>query len=611
MLKVTPEQIGMMTADQARALMPPQLAVWKGPQVAAIKPAIFGVLSLAQLRSFNKDAWPSMTTAQFEQVPADIAKQLSPRMIGRQYYFVDARHMGDLLPAGAKELDPQDIAVIRVDVIRGIRYETLKALTDAQVQAFTTPQLLELKKVFSHLLDDLGDNLSVAQLGAMGVQSLAATSLEANPGAATAAAIGRLKAVDIAFLSVATLNALPPAAVAAFSPTQLGFFSDAQIAGLSPAFVKALRGLDGFAPEQLKLLNPAVFAGLTAEQVRGLKKAQWEAVTLAQLAQLPWEIVKQVSESMLGLRGYLLSPMRISEISDQALRTLTPDLIRPIPPATIVGLSLKQLGVLTDAQVQAMTADQLKALAKRYPRLMEAIGDNLSGDQVVAAGLQSIYLTDLIAKPASASAYLIQHLKPLDILAIPPTALVQLSEAAVHAFTPAQVATWTSAQVGAITPAFVSLLTPSQMGALTAQQITTLPPAVFAAMSTEQFKALTKAQWRVVSVAQLEQVPIAIASALPYSSLGAQYWILSRVRLERIPVNLVPELTTADIAAIDPRFVDTLSREVLQVLTVAQLQAMTGAQLLALSKTPNFKLIENKLSAAQVQALAAALKQKP
>jgi hypothetical protein len=310
------------------------------------------------------------------------------------------------------------------------------------------------------------------------------------------------------------IRALPSAASA--------FPVSSDSANNTPAIVSS----PGLTPQQIQQLNYTQFQYLTVDEVPDL--------TTAQIASIPdggWFATMSA-----GLRAALtLSQVQALNVGSVGISLLTPTQCEELTTSQIQQLSYHDFAYVPVDLVPELTVAQVASIP--------------DGGWFVSMS------------PAARAA-----------LTVPQVQALNTSTIGLSALTPSQCAELTISQVQKVSYQYFQYLPADLVPELTVAQITTIHNGWLASMSADARAALTTAQVQALDVGTngLDALTPSQCEELTPSQVQE----VSFHYFQYIPVDLVPELTVAQITTIHDGWLGTMSADARAALTIAQVRAL-------------------------------------
>jgi hypothetical protein len=245
----------------------------------------------------------------------------------------------------------------------------------------------------------------------------------------------------------------------------------------------------------------------------------------------------------------------------------------------VVGLTAKQIAVLSTASVAALTTNQVSSLTNAQvialtTAQVAALNTTTVG-ALTTGQISSMQVVDVAALTTASLAALttsqVTGLTATQAAGLTTAQVASLTTVTVGALNTAQIAGLSTASIGALTTGSLSFLTTAQVVGLTAKQIAVLSTASVAALTTNQVSSLTNAQVIALTTAQ--------ASALTTTFVS----VLSTAQIRALETQDLRQLTTANIAVLTTSQIASLSSDQVCALTTTQLAALTTAQIGSMS----------------------------
>ena len=437
----------------------------------------------------------------------------------------------------------------------------------------------------------------------MPVSALAASRLlspsVSGVGAARPTYYKNLSDAGIAALSAAQIGAMQPVEMAALRTSQIGAFNPQALAS----------GLLTYQNNTGEALPATVISGLSGSQIGqfskpllqsvlpSLSNTQLGAITGPQIGVLP-------SASLAALKPAQLVALNPSALASGLESYVSNKQVIPVKIIASLGsASISQFsGSLVNAALSKMSATQIGAI---NPASISGIGtaalQSLSGAQL--SGFTQTQVTQ-------ASTAQIASLKPQQISALPTTWLNVLSSEQLQSLSNASIAALTTAQIVALdtdhvqylSGAQVASLSKAQLGALNSNQIQAIDAPDISAMSTGQFSALSKMQLQALRVEQIAEVNVAKARTISAKNIAS----MSYQQIAAFTTPTVTKLNGTQLAALTAQQISqglnaekiaAFSPTQLRFFTGAQFQAMTNAEVAAISLDAIKKLSDKQLTA--------------
>lgn len=337
----------------------------------------------------------------------------------------------------------------------------------------------------------------------------------------------------ISFLKIAHQSTMTDAAFSALNTDgQLKMFNSYY------AFISTT-SIPNITNSTLSLVNGATFLLLTLAQMQALTPTQISHISPDQFAQLGKALAK-------------LTPFQLCKLTNSQVPAITREQWHALSPIQFLAVAGGVTGAkiwfpdLTEAQVAAITLDILDILTVGQLTTM-------TGPQVAALTFQQL-------------------------LSLTPAQIGALSQFAID-FNPMAVAGLSSDQYNALgpNPTFASgampvfLMSKQQMATIPVGTLVQLPNNVIAALTTDQLKGLTRIQVLSLRTDQYEALSTSQQAAL----ICVPILLMTSFQIS--------QLSTTDIAGVDPNIIGALTAGNLLAFTPQQVKSLLASQIADLS----------------------------
>ena len=540
---LTMTQIGMLNRIQLAKWTDVQLNSLTAEQVSGLTQVQFNELSALQIRQLNTARLSATQLGYLDKVDKKVLSALTPTQVGA---FQSLNQLTD------EQLN--SLSAEQVSEVTEAQFKTLSALQIRQINAtgLTATQLGYVDKAGQTVLSDL-----------------------------TANQVGVLDATQLAELTNAQLSSLTPEQVSELTQTQFKALSASQITQFNIA---------GMSAKQLVYVDnvgKTVLSDLTAAQVDGLANNKLSMIEVSKLSVDDFTSMNDYQIQYLNTKSLTFDQLLYkNRTNTQVLRLLTVVQLSNLRASVVGSLTSVQLGSLSDEKIQALNAAGL---------VLSQLDCINSANHTVLSCLTKIQITIL-------------------------------RESVVSGLTSKQIGSMTVAQVNCLNAAYLTYAQLSYVNSLNNTVLSRLTVGQLSNLNTTVVGNFTKTQ---ISTFSDEQVQYLNAKGFIYAQLSyinnKAHKVLSLLtanQLTGLSEGVVAQLTSVDIESLSDMQIQLLNgsgltsaqliyknnigKDVLQLLTSAQIAALSNSVVGALTSIQIGLMSDEKIQALNGNALTSA-----